>query len=122
MDRTKAIELYEKLVATQPGVERKGDAMPYTSVNGHMFSIVTKDSRLAIRLPPAALATFLKKYKTVLCEQYGHVMREYAVVPDALLEKTSALKRHFAASYRFVAAMKPKPTTKPKASRTAKST
>jgi hypothetical protein len=27
---------YEKLIATNPKVERKGATMPYTSVNGHM--------------------------------------------------------------------------------------
>ena len=29
---------YEKLAATNPKVERKGDTNPYTSLNGHMFS------------------------------------------------------------------------------------
>jgi hypothetical protein len=37
------LALYEKLVATNPGVERKGATMPYTSVNGHMFSLLTKE-------------------------------------------------------------------------------
>ena len=31
------LALYEKLVATNPSVERKGAAVPYTSWNGHMF-------------------------------------------------------------------------------------
>lgn len=35
---TAKLELYEKLVATCPEVERKGASMPYTSHNGHMFS------------------------------------------------------------------------------------
>ena len=36
------LELYERLVATLPGIERKGATMPYTSVNGHMFSYLSK--------------------------------------------------------------------------------
>lgn len=32
------VEWYEKLVATNPSVERKGATHPYTSLNGHMFS------------------------------------------------------------------------------------
>jgi len=40
------LNLYEKLVATNPEVERKGDTMPYTSLNGHMFSLLTKEGRL----------------------------------------------------------------------------
>ena len=32
------LSLYEKLVATNPRLERKGSTTPYTSRNGHMFS------------------------------------------------------------------------------------
>ena len=32
------LELYEKLIATNPDIERKGDVHPYTSANGHMFT------------------------------------------------------------------------------------
>ena len=47
MNRDKALEFYEHLVATQPAVERKGATMPYTSVNGHMFSFLTKEGSVA---------------------------------------------------------------------------
>ena len=36
------LELYEKLVATNPKVERKGATVPYTSLNGHMFSYLSQ--------------------------------------------------------------------------------
>src|SRR5262249_40361121 len=58
------LALYEKLVATLPGVERKGATVPYTSVNGHMFSYLTKTGTLALRLPAEAREAFLAKYKT----------------------------------------------------------
>jgi hypothetical protein len=45
------VALYEQLVATIPGLERKGDANPYTSMNGNMFTLLHQSSRLAIRLP-----------------------------------------------------------------------
>jgi hypothetical protein len=32
------LELYEKLVATNPSVERKGATLPYTSLNGYICS------------------------------------------------------------------------------------
>jgi hypothetical protein len=35
------VRLYEALIATLPGVERKGAALPYTSLNGNMFSILS---------------------------------------------------------------------------------
>ena len=114
MDRSAALALFEKLVATNPQVERKGDTMPYTSVNGHMFSLLTKEGSLALRLPAGERDAFLKRYKTSLCEQYGHVMLEYVVVPDALLSKTQELKRYFDISYAYVGSLKPKQTTQKK--------
>ncbi len=40
------LELYEKLVSTNPSVERKGASVPYTSLNGHMFSYLSVDATL----------------------------------------------------------------------------
>lgn len=102
------VELYEKVVATLKGVKRKGATLPFTSLNGHMFSLLTKDGYVALRLPPDKRQAFLKRYKTTLSEQYGHVMPEYVVVPEALLKKTSELRKHFADSYAYVKSLKPK--------------
>ncbi len=109
------LELYEKLVATNPSVERKGATMPYTSLNGHMFSFLTKTGTLALRLATEEREAFLKKYKTKLCEQHGTVMKEYVDVPDTLLKKTQELKKFFDLSVAYVGSLKPKPTTKKKA-------
>jgi len=114
MKRADALALYEKLVATNPRVERKGATMPYTSLNGNMFSVLHKDDTLALRLPAGAREAFLKKYKTRLSEQYGSVQPEYVVVPDSLLVKTAELEEYFDLSYAYVTSLKPKPTTKPK--------
>ena len=111
------LELYEKLVATNPRVERKGATMPYTSLNGHMFSVLTKTGKLALRLPTKEREEFLKKYKAKLCEQYGVVMKEYVEVPDSLLRKTQELKKYFELSYAYVASLKPKATKKTKAAK-----
>jgi TfoX/Sxy family transcriptional regulator of competence genes len=106
------LNLYEKLVATNPEVERKGDTMPYTSLNGQMFSLLTKEGRLALRLPLEEREAFLKKYKAKLAEQYGTVLKEYVQVPDALLKKTREMKKYFDISYAYVGSLKPKPTKK----------
>jgi len=101
------LALYEKLVATNPKVERLGATVPYTSLNGHMF-------KLELRLPEGEREAFLKKYKAKLTEAYGRVQPEYVEVPDALLASTRELKKYFDASYAYVASLKPKPTTKKK--------
>jgi hypothetical protein len=114
------LALYEKLVMTNPKVQRKGDTVPYTSLNGHMFSYLAKNGKLALRLPSEEREAFLKKYKTKLCEAYGIVQKEYVEVPDALLKKTSELKKFFDISFVYVGSLKPKPTTKSKAAASKK--
>jgi len=103
--------LYDKLIATNPKIERKGDANPYTSLNGNMFTLLHQ-SRLAIRLPEDEREEFLKKYKTTLFEAYGTVMKEYVAVPDTLLGKTKELQTYLDLSYEYAKTLKPKPTKK----------
>src|SRR5580658_9935057 len=110
------LQLYEKLVATNPKIERKGDTVPYTSLNGHMFSYLSKEGKLALRLPDKERNAFLKRYKAKLCEAYGRVQPEYVEVPDSLLSLTRELKKFFDSSYEYVGSLKPKPTTRKKKS------
>lgn len=107
------LALYEKLIATLPEIERKGAANPYTSLNGHMFSLLLgPNGVMALRLPDDEREKFLKKYKTTLYEAYGAVMKEYVTVPDALLKNTKALEKYLAVSYAHVKTLKPKPSKK----------
>jgi len=107
-----SVALYEALLATNPEIKRKGATMPFTSVNGNMFSLLTPDGTLALRLPTADREAFLKKYDAVLCVQYGAVMKEYVSVPATLLQNTRALAKYLDVSYRYACSLKPKPTTK----------
>ena len=88
--------------------------MPYTSLNGHMFSYLSKEGTLALRLPAKEREAFLKKYEARLCEAYGKVQPEYVEVPDSLLSSTQELKKFFVCSYAYVASLKAKPTTRKK--------
>ena len=53
------VVLYDKLLATHPDIERKGANNPYTSVNGHMFSGLSKNG-LGLRLGKEDRNKFLK--------------------------------------------------------------
>jgi hypothetical protein len=108
------LALYDKLLATNPDVQRKGDTNPYTSHNGHMFTHLAPPGTLAMRLPPDEVEPFLKRYKTKLFESYGVVKKDWVVVPDALLKKTAELSTYFDSSYRHVQTLKPKASTKKK--------
>jgi hypothetical protein len=106
------VDLYDKLIATHPEIERKGAANPYTSLNGHMFTLLHGSCRLAIRLPEDKREEFLKKHKTTLFEAYGAIIKEYVAVPDALLKNTKELQKYLELSYQYVKTLKPKPTRK----------
>jgi hypothetical protein len=108
------LELYERLIATNPKIQRKGASNAYTALNGNMFTLLHSSGRLAIRLPGGEREKFLKKYDTTLFEAYGAVMSEYVAVPDDLLKKTKELKKYFDLSYEYAKTLKPKPTTKKK--------
>jgi len=103
------IALYEKLLGTIPGIERKGADNPYTSLNGNMFSLLLGPTgRMALRLSGDDREQFLKKYKTSLLEAYGAVMKEYVAVPDSLLRNTRELQKYLALSYVYTKTLKPK--------------
>jgi hypothetical protein len=103
---------YHRLVRSIPEVACKGDANPYTSVNGHMFSYLHPSGAMALRLPQAEREAFLRENKTILFQAYGVVQKEYVAVPDGLLSDVSRLKRYFRLSYDYVSALKPKAKAK----------
>lgn len=104
------LALYQALIDTHPDIERKGKTSPYTSMNGHMFSILDKDGNLGLRLPKEEREQFINEHNTKLHEAYGAVMREYVRVPAKLLEDTKALKPYLVISYDYTKSLKPKPT------------
>ncbi len=106
------LDLYDRLIATNPEIKRKGAANPYTSLNGHMFSYLHASGLMALRLPKDAREKFLEKYETKLFEAYGIIQKEYVTVPDDLLNKTEELRPYFHLSYEYVKSLKPKPTTR----------
>src|SRR4051812_45244658 len=97
---------YIKLVATIKNLEVRGAALPYTSVNGHMFSFLDKGGNLALRLPEEKRNGFLKKYKAGLMEQHGIVLKEYVAVPAPVFSSMRAIKPYFLEGYNYVSALK----------------
>ena len=102
------LELYEELVASVEGVERKGAANPYTSRNGHMTSFIDKEGEVSIRLDVPDRETFIEQYGARISMQYGKQMKEFVVVPDSLLERQDEIRPWFVRSWEWVATLKPK--------------
>ncbi len=108
------LEYYSKLVGSHPEAVLKGDTVPYTSLNGNMYSYLSKDGFLALRLGKDDREAFLEKYKTTLVYAYGIIQKEYVTVPDILLQNIAEMKPYFELSYRYASSLKPKATAKGK--------
>lgn len=102
------LALYEGLVASVAGAERKGAANPYTSRNGYMTSFLDKEGEVSIRLDEADRDEFLETYDSRISVQYGSQMKEFVVVPDDLLENPDEAGRWFARSWEWVGSLPPK--------------
>jgi hypothetical protein len=101
---------YDRLISTQPGIERKGATMPYTSMNGHMFSFLSPSGSLALRLPAGEREDFIDRYGTSLHQAGGKALKEYVTIPDRLFQATEQLEPWFASSIAYIAGLKPKAT------------
>jgi hypothetical protein len=108
------IASYEKLIAGTPEIERKGASMPYTSMNGNMFSFISKEGRLSLRLPEDQRNELMQKHGATQSIQHGAVMKEYVEIPEKLLKNTAGLLPYFTASVEFAKTLKPKPAAKKK--------
>ena len=102
------LALYEELVASVDGVERKGAANPYTSRHGHMTSFIDKEGEVSIRLYEADRETFIEQFGSRISLQYGKQMKEFVVVPDSLLERQDELRPWFISSWEWVGTLAPK--------------
>ena len=101
------LSIYEKLITTFPNLERKGAKMPYTSVNGNMFSLLDENGMLGLRLPEAERNSFIKNYKTKLCEAHGTILKEYVLVPDNVFNNKS-FRSYFNISLKYTSGLKSK--------------
>ena len=106
------LALYDKLISAHSEIVRKGKKMPYTSLNGHMFSFLDKDGTMGLRLSKKDREDFIQQFYTELIEQYGKVMKEFVKVPDHLLNDTVTLSKYLQKSFDYTATLKPKPTKK----------
>ena len=106
------LENYNTLILTNPTIDRKGKTTPYTSVNGHMFSFLSNEGEMGLRLSEEDREEFISAHKSKLMQQHGRVMKEYVKIPATLLENTDALSVYLEKSFGYVSSLKPKPSKK----------
>ena len=108
-------EQYTKYIEEWGKVERKGKSMPYTSLNGHMFTFIDKKNEyLAIRLSAESKAAFNIKHKMGDVIQHNSVMNGYVEIPKEMFADKVAVFKMLDQSYDYIGSLKPKPSKKKK--------
>ena len=82
--------------------------MPYTSANGHMFSLLNKDGQLGIRFSKEVQQNYIQEFDTTIFKSYGAVMRGYVLIPDHMLEDLDKLSEYLNESHDYVMSLEPK--------------
>lgn len=104
----KKLELYDELVAKCPRFERKGKTVPYTSANGHMFSLLNKEGQLGFRFSKGVQEKYIQEFDTTIFTSHGAVMRGYVLIPDHMFEDLDRLAEYLNESYDYVMTLEPK--------------
>lgn len=102
------LERYDKLIAKCPKFDRKGKTMPYTSANGHMFSLLNKDGEVGIRFSKQVQEKYIEEFGTTLFKSYGAVMKGYVLIPEDLFADLDKLAEYLNESYDYVMTLDPK--------------
>jgi hypothetical protein len=102
------LALYDQLVAKCPRFERKGKTVPYTSANGHMFSLLNKDGELGFRFSKPVQEKYIQDWGTTIFKSHGATMRGYVLIPDHMLEDLEKLSEYLNESYDYVMTLPPK--------------
>ena len=114
MNYQECLDCYNALVQKHPSIDRKGKSMPYTSLNGHMTSFLSKEGGMGLRLSKEDIVSFVVKYNAKLMEQHGRIMKEFVEIPETLLTNTEELSPWFENSLSHTSSLKPKPSKKKK--------
>jgi TfoX/Sxy family transcriptional regulator of competence genes len=103
------VALFNELHAGTPGIElRQMFGYPCAFVAGQMFTGLFQDSMM-LRLSETDRSEFISLRKTTLFEPMpGRPMREYVVVPKAVLESRDELRSWVEKGRAYAAALGPK--------------
>lgn len=113
-----ALAAYDAALVAVVGEDHKGAANPYYSLNGNMFSFLSKEGELALRLDTEARDEFITAYDAQLAVSHDTVMKEYVAVPDNMLRtEAEETARWLQRSYDYAKTLKPKPTKRKKATK-----
>ncbi len=102
------LAIYDKIIASNPNIERKGKTVPYTSANGHMFTLLNKDGEIGFRLSKESGERFMEEHNTTRFKSHGAFMRGYVLIPERLYDDMELLSQLLQESHEYVLSLPPK--------------
>ena len=102
------LKIYDELVSKCPRFDRKGTTMPYTSANGHMFSILNKAGEIGIRFSKDVQKKYIEEWETTIFKSYNSIMHGYVLIPENMLQDLDNLAGYLNESYDYVMSLEPK--------------
>ena len=102
------LKVYDELVSKCSRFERKGKTMPYTSANGHMFSLLNKAGEIGIRFSKEVQKKYIEEWGTTIFKSYNSIMHGYVLIPENMLQDLDNLARYLNESYDYVMSLEPK--------------
>ena len=102
------LKRYHELVAKCPRIVRKGKTMPYTSANGHMFSLLNKAGEIGIRFSKEVQKKYIEEFNSTFFKSYNSTMQGYVLIPEVMLEDLDDVAKYLDESYDYVMSLEPK--------------
>ena len=104
----KKLALYDELVEKCSRFERKGKTVPYTSANGHMFSLMNKAGDVGFRYSKEVQKKYIEEFNSSTLQSYGATMRGYVLIPEPMWDDLDNLAKYLNESYDYVMSLEPK--------------
>ncbi|MCP4313355.1 MAG: hypothetical protein GY790_19020 [Bacteroidetes bacterium] len=102
------LKIYDELVAKCPRFGRKGKTVPYTSANGHMFSILNKAGEIGIRFSKEVQEKYIEEFDSTIFKSYNSIMHGYVLIPENMLEDLDNVTKYLDESYNYIISLEPK--------------
>lgn len=102
------LKVYDELVALCPRFERKGKTVPYTSANGHMFSLLNKAGEIGIRFSKEIQKKYIEEFNSTIYKSYNSIMHGYVLIPKSMLEDLDNVARYLDESFDYVMSLESK--------------
>lgn len=106
--RDEKLHIYDQLVAQCNRFERNGKTMPYTSANGHIFSLFNKANEIGIRFSKSVQEKYINQYSTSTYTSYNATMRGYILITEEMLKNPKTVVSLLNESYDYVMSLDPK--------------